>query len=647
MAKRKPSSRSAASKKTSGKKKHAKSKKNSSPKREVFAPALTWENGFWKQNWKAAAVIFGLAIALYGATISYEYVLDDMIVISQNQYTKKGFSGIWEILTTEHFQGYLLDQKEILGDQSNLVEGGRYRPLSTVSFAIETGLWGQKPAMSHLINVLLYALNGLLLFRVLMLLLPGFKGKKWFLGIPLLASLLFILHPIHSEVVANIKGRDEILALILALATMYYSLRYVATNNLVWMGVMALMFLLSILAKESTLPFFVVIPLSLYYFTESSKKQIINILIVLGITFLIYLAIRINVIGFLFGSGSGGGDLDLLNEPFKNAVGTEKLGTILFTWLLYLKLLIFPHPLTHDYYPFHIAYHSLSDPWVILSILIYLGLGIYALLDLKKKGVLSYSIWFYLLTFSIVSNLVIGLGTFMNERFMYIPSVGYCLAVVYLIKEWLPQKLKKPEMARAIGMGVLGVMAAGFIIKTYTRIPDWKTNLDLDRAGVEISYNSAHSNQFYGYELYRKSLEEGITQDSAIALLDEALIYVNRALAIHPTYGQSHQAKSGILAGYYKYDRDLPKLLDGFYELYKVRPNRPIQFLNVYLDFLRDKGQNRQQLVDFYYKVGYELIYKQHGNKPNAKAYARKYLKDAKTLLPNDPRINQALQEVN
>jgi hypothetical protein len=613
----------------------------------VFAPALTWENDFWKQNWKAAAVIFGLAIALYGATISYEYVLDDMIVISQNQYTKKGFSGIWEILTTEHFQGYLLDQKEILGDQSNLVEGGRYRPLSTVTFAIETGLWGQDPAMSHLINVLLYALNGLLLFRVLMLLLPGFKGKKWFLGIPLLASLLFILHPIHSEVVANIKGRDEILALILALATMYYSLRYAATNNIVWMIVMAFMFLLSILAKESTLPFFVVIPLSLYYFTESSKKQMTHIVIALGVTFLIYLAIRINVIGFLFGSGSGGGDLDLLNEPFKNAVGTEKLGTILFTWLLYLKLLIFPHPLTHDYYPFHIAYHSLSDLWVILSILTYLGLGIYALLDLKKKGVLSYSIWFYLLTFSIVSNLVIGLGTFMNERFMYIPSVGYCLAVVYLLKEWLPQKLKKPEMARAIGMGVLGVMAVGFIIKTYTRIPDWKTNLDLDRAGVEISYNSAHSNQFYGYELYRKSLEEGITQDSAIALLDEALIYVNRALAIHPTYGQSHQAKSGILAGYYKYDRDLPKLLDGFYELYKVRPNRPIQFLNVYLDFLRDKGQNRQQLVDFYYKVGYELIYKKHGNKPNAKAYARKYLKDAKTLMPNDPRINQALQEVN
>ena len=647
MAKRKPSSRYTASKKTSGKKTQAKSKKSSSPKREVFSPALTWENGFWKQNWKAAALIFGLAIALYGATISYEYVLDDMIVISQNQYTKKGFSGIWEILTTEHFQGYLLDQKEILGDQSNLVEGGRYRPLSTVTFAIETGLWGQDPAMSHLINVLLYALNGLLLFRVLMLLLPGFKGKKWFLGIPLLASLLFILHPIHSEVVANIKGRDEILALILALATMYYSLRYAATNNIVWMIVMAFMFLLSILAKESTLPFFVVIPLSLYYFTESSKKQMTHIVIALGVTFLIYLAIRINVIGFLFGSGSDGGELDLLNEPFQNAVGTEKLGTILFTWLLYLKLLIFPHPLTHDYYPFHIAYHSLSDPWVILSILVYLGLGIYALRDLKKKGVLSYSIWFYLLTFSIVSNLVIGLGTFMNERFMYIPSVGYCLAVVYLLKEWLPQKLKKPEMARAIGMGLLGAMALGFIIKTYTRIPDWKTNLALDKAGVEISYNSAHSNQFYGYELYRKSLEKGITQDSAIALLDEALIYVNRALAIHPTYGQSHQAKSGILAGYYKYDRDLPKLLDGFYELYKIRPNRPIQFLNVYLDFLRDKGQNRQQLVDFYYKVGYELIYKQHGTKPNAKAYARKYLKDAKTLMPNDPRINQALQEVN
>lgn len=646
MAKRKPSSRYSSSKKSSGKKAGNKSQGKAFRNAQQQAhPALEWENGFWQKNWKGAVLIFGLAVALYGMTVTYDYVLDDMIVITQNQYTKKGFSGIGEILTTEHFKGYLEDQKEILGDQGDLVEGGRYRPLSTVTFAIETGLWGQKPSLSHLINVLLYGLNCLLVFRILMLMLPGWKGKKWFLGIPLLATLLFVIHPIHSEVVANIKGRDEILALILALATMYYAFKYVAENQSVWLGVMGVMFLLGILAKESTLPFFVVVPLSLYYFTQSSKQQITRVVAVLGVTFLIYLIIRINVIGFLFGSGSGNAVTDLLNNPFRDAVGTEKIGTILFTWLVYLKLLIFPHPLTHDYYPFHIAYHSLTDPWVILSILSYLGLGSYALITLKKKGILSYSIWFYLLTFSIVSNLVIGLGTFMNERFMYIPSVGFCLALVYLLKEGLPALLKQ-ERLRTVGLGLLAVIAIGFMVKTIERTPDWKTNLALDSAGIVNSSNSAHSNQFYAYELYRNSIEKGIGKDSSLFLLNKALPYVNKALSIYPEYGQSHQCKSGILAGYYQYDRDLPKLLDGFYELFKVRPTRPVQFINIYLDYLNKNASNKQLLVDFYYKTGYELIYKQHRNKPNALALARQYLTYAKNLSPNDRRITRALAEM-
>ncbi len=647
MAKKKTNSRYTPSQKKASKKASPKERaKRETSSNMAFVPALSWEKGFWKRHWPAAALIFGLALALYGMTITYDYVLDDMIVISQNKYTKKGFSGIREIMTTEHFQGYLEDQKAVVGDQSDLVEGGRYRPLSTVTFAIETGLWGQNPRWSHLINILMYGLTGLLLFRVLMLLLPGWKEKKWYLAVPFLASLLFILHPIHSEAVANIKGRDEILALLLALATLYYSLKYVASNQKIWLGATGIVFLLSILAKESTLPFFAIIPLSLYYFTKSDKKQLLTITAVLGLTFILYLVIRINVIGFLFGSGSGKVVDDLLNNPFRDAVGTEKIGTILFTWLVYLKLLVFPHPLTHDYYPFHIAYHSLSDPWVILSILIYLGLGIYALLDIKKKGVLSYGIWFYLLSFSIVSNLLIGLGTFMNERFMFIPSVGFCIALVYLLVEWLPQKLKKEAMVRQVGIGLLAVFAVGFVIKTYERIPAWESNLSLDAAGVITSSNSAHSNQFYAYELYRNSLEEGISKDSALSLLDRALPHVNKALAIYPEYGQSHTCKAGIMASYYKYDRDLAKLLDEFYKLYEVRPTRPVLYLNSYLDYLNRAAPNKQMLVDFYYKTAYELIYKKHGNTPNAKALAKKYLLDAQKLMPQDERINRALREI-
>ena len=85
---------------------------------------------FWKTNLIPALIIFILPFALYISTLGFEYVLDDKIVIVDNQYTKKGFAGIKEIFTTESFQGYF-------GEQKNLLEGGRYRPLSIATFAVE------------------------------------------------------------------------------------------------------------------------------------------------------------------------------------------------------------------------------------------------------------------------------------------------------------------------------------------------------------------------------------------------------------------------------------------------------------------------------------------------------------------------------
>ena len=106
-----------------------------------------------------------ISIAIYFQTSSYGYVLDDAIVIEDNNYTKKGFGGIWEIMTTESMQGYF-------GEQKNLVQGNRYRPLSLVSFAVEYGIFGDKnPGFSHFINILLYALSCILLMRCFQLLI--------------------------------------------------------------------------------------------------------------------------------------------------------------------------------------------------------------------------------------------------------------------------------------------------------------------------------------------------------------------------------------------------------------------------------------------------------------------------------------------
>jgi hypothetical protein len=136
--------------------------------------------GFWRKNSCPALVLFLLGLLLYGYTVTFDYVLDDKIVLSENSFVKKGVVGVWDILTTDSFEGYF-------GRQQDLVAGGRYRPLSLVTFAIEYQFFGLRPSVSHFFNVLLYALTGLLLFRVLCLLFSEREDSPWFLRLPFVA----------------------------------------------------------------------------------------------------------------------------------------------------------------------------------------------------------------------------------------------------------------------------------------------------------------------------------------------------------------------------------------------------------------------------------------------------------------------------
>ena len=100
----------------------------------------------------------------------------------------------------------------------NKIEGPQpYRPVTLSTFAIGKSLYNNNTAVEHFINVLLFALSGCVLFRLLNIWL-----KKYHIYILLCCVILFILHPIHTEVVANIKSRDEILALLFALLSIFF-----------------------------------------------------------------------------------------------------------------------------------------------------------------------------------------------------------------------------------------------------------------------------------------------------------------------------------------------------------------------------------------------------------------------------------------
>ena len=550
---------------------------------------------FWKTNWLPALVLFLVAIILYIYTVRFDYVLDDQIVITQNDFTKKGFAGIKDIFTTESFQGYF-------GEQRNLVEGGRYRPLSIASFAVEYQFFGLNKSISHFVNVLLYGLLALVLFRVMSLMFPNKKKKPWFYTLAFVSSLLFVLHPLHTEVVANIKGRDEILSLVGALAALYYVLKFAQNGKTIYSLMSAVCYFLALLAKENALTFLAIIPLSLYFFTKTTTKKIaFRFLSLLSISVL-YLIIRYQVIGYFLSSGSE--ITDLMNNPFYGMSIGERLATAFYTLALYLKLLIFPHPLTHDYYPFQIPIMNWQQLPAIISLLLYLVLGMLALVGLGKKSIISFGILFYLLTISIVSNIPFTVGTFMNERFLFMPSIGFCIVLGYFITRQLPVFTKeKTGEINLLSIGVLILFVIGFSTKTLLRVPDWKNRMTLNTSAVKNSPNSARANCFMATALYELDYLKETDRERKKLLIADIDYYISRALEIYPRYSSAITVKAGVLAEQHKLDNNLDHLLNGFYNVLYLK--KSMGFIDEYLSYIdgRIAQQEIPKLVNFYLKT--------------------------------------------
>ncbi len=496
------------------------------------------------ENRKLKFSLFLLAFLLYANTIPFDYALDDKLYITHNEFTKKGFGGIKDILTTDLFVGFY-------GRQKNLVAGGRYRPLSLVTFAIEYEIFGKNPHIGHFVNALLYGLTAVLLFVILSRLFPNPKSQISHLSsfishLPFITTLLFIAHPLHTEIVANIKSRDELMSFYGALAALYFTLKYLDENKIKDLIFSSLCFFAALLSKETTVTFLAVIPLTVYFFTNQNLKRNLVSVGPLVLVFVIYLGIRYAFLG----APKMEPIKELMNDPFIHATSGQKFGTIFFTMGLYFRLLLFPHPLTHDYYPWHpladdiykwgnniFPYIDLASPKSLLPLLFYLGIFIYALLGVKKKSIFSYAILFYLGTFFLTSNMIFPIGTFMNERFMYIPSLGFCLILAHLLLNKLPLKIKNPSSYKFAFVSILSGILIFYSAKTISRNYAWENDFSLSTTDVQTSKNSAKVRMSAGGATLDKAKEEKNPNEKQ-KLLNESIQHLYRSLELYPTYIQ-------------------------------------------------------------------------------------------------------------
>lgn len=563
---------------------------NITSKTEAKISYLT-KDGFIKNHWWKILILFGISCAIYFQTTGYGYVLDDAIVIEDNNYTKKGFGGIWEILTTESMQGYF-------GEQKNLVQGNRYRPLSLVSFAIEYGIFGGKnPGFSHLMNILLYALSCILLMRCFQLLINKENKLNNWLDLGFITAAIFCVHPLHVEAVANIKGRDEIMAFLFSMAALYFMVKhfmYGASKNVFYLGLLS--YFLGLLSKENTITFLGVIPVSFYFFNDTTRRSsIFKSLLWLSLVTFVYLVWRFNV--------SGVPDMsqkinDLMNNPFLEMSGAQKLATITYTLGWYIKLLIVPYPLTHDYYPYAIPIMNWSNWKVLLSLSIYAGMIYLGYKEYKKRSVVGYGIWFYLITLTIVSNIVINLGTFMNDRFIYISSVGFCLILAWLIIRYLNNKA---------GIGIFAILALMLAVLSFMRVGDWENATTLNRSALKVSQGSARANTFMSTALFNEyKVEKDV--EKKLALLNEAYPYAMKSVEITPNYFNANLMLAGIEGERYGMTQNIDQLFASFEIAMTNRPDVP--FLTEYLKYLNGKNVDLNKLMNFYAKVGRVLLNK-------------------------------------
>jgi len=292
----------------------------------------------------------------------------------------------------------------------NIAQGDRLlqRPLMHFSFQMDRLIYGRNPAGFHLTNILLH-LGLVLLFVVLSKgLLGAGESALW-------ASLLFVLHPVHSEAVAALLGRSDLLVGLFTLLALWAYRRGAFWSSLAFGLVLSL---LAMACKESGLA---VIGLLIWYDLcfrrgEGGKfwPRWLSLLGLAALTLLAYLWL-------------------LSRNPW-NAVVAWKWwgGSPYHTFLMmltvvweYFHLLFFPAWQS----PWYVT--PVVNTWlnwkVLLGLAILLGSLAIPVLSVRRRPALAFGLGWVLLFLIPVSNLVPIPGSMMAERWLYIPSMGFCL----------------------------------------------------------------------------------------------------------------------------------------------------------------------------------------------------------------------------
>lgn len=540
-----------------------------------------------------------LVFLLYGNTIRNEYSLDDSIDIYENVHVMKGFSGIPGILTSPFVthDNYQFD----------------YRPFSPITFAIEKEIFGFNPHVSHFFNVVLYAICVLLLGRFLQKVTAG----KYPVAIAV-SILFFIVHPLHTEVVASLKNRQELLSFICGFGALHMLLQYLdqQENKPEKLVYSLLLFAGALFAKLSSLPFLFFIGIILFFYPNRFalyKKA--------GLTFL-YLIIPVI---FIFAIR------EWLFRPFYfdenplvefNSI-SYKLGTTMQVFLTYLKLMFFPYPMAFYYGYGAVPVVEATAPVALLGYVVFGVLLYYSIAAFRRRKMEACFGLFFLASLAMYNNLTFTYPGLMSDRAMFLPSAWFIPMLIVGGQQWLKEKniaIQQYRFPMWLVAAVLFVVAGMYTVR---RNAAWKTQLSIMEADIAHLSAATLPNYYYAWTL-DSELRKGQSEYDQHYLLQTAKQHYVRSLelgikmaepyyrlAMLYKYFQSRQDSAVFyLKEYVKYDTTHSK---GFYELgdaYFQQGN----FVEALPAYRRAFAVNRQDTMSLFYAV--QSLYLSQGADP-------------------------------
>ena len=533
---------------------------------------------------------------------------DDYVTVTQpekhnNPRIEKGINGIPEIFTSH----YAETNKQSFA----------YRPLALSTFAIEYQLFKNSPKISHLINVLLYALICLLIYFLLQNLLADLN--PW---LPLLSTFIFLAHPLHTEVVDSLKNRDELLCFLFGISSIYFAIRYADQKKILILVLSVISLWLAFLSKESALLFLPIIILTVYYFKpyKITSQNIISIFLLAGSVVFFYIIKR-----SLIHDIPVRRDYVFTENPLFYIHGIINR----FPWAIsalgyYLKLFIIPYPLSAYYGYDVVPVFTWTSIYFWILLITYFSMGMFAILNLKRRTILSYGIFFFLISIVPYSSLIKPVVGIIGDRFTFTSSLGFSIIISVLLMKVcnIPFAKLNVKLLNLPFVFVSALLIVIYSLLTINRNKDWKDILTLCRHDVKQFDDSYNLHYIIVNTLAPmiKDEKDGIKKEQMIR---EAMIHyrkiaelVSKDIDKYPT---DYISRNNLGTIYVNFLNDIPKAQKMFKQALIVEPQYADACYN--LAYSYDKSKNIDSAIIYYrhtlkidstYKLAYSRLYENY-----------------------------------